>query len=442
MKNCFRSFSISVLALAAIAVGANAQTTSRVSVSTGGIQGNGASPDPHGARLSGNGLFVAFKSTASNLVAGDTNGYGDVFVRNLALGTTTRVSIATDGSQAVGGDSNNPSISADGRYVCFTSFATNLVSGGTTGSHIYVRDTLNNTTNIVSVNPAGLPANGISDSSAISGDGQIIAFRSSATDLVLTATSGSQVFARNMTSGTTVLVSTPDGVTSSNGSSGQLQQGVSADGRYVGFSSNASNLVAGDTNGTYDVFLRDLQTSTTERVSVGAGGVQGNGDSYSSVMSSDGRYVAFSSTASNLVTGDTNGHTDVFLRDRQLGTTTRISVDSSGKQGNLSSGTGNGWGVSISGDGRYVAFQSLSDNLIGANKDKNGVEDVFLKDRTTGKTTMISVTSAGSPANGASGGAFLSADGRYVSFFSLAANLVAGDTNGYQDVFVRGPLFP
>jgi flagellin-like hook-associated protein FlgL len=198
----------------------------------------------------------------------------------------------------------------------------------------------------------------------------------------------------------------------------------------VVFSSIASNLVAGDTNGQLDVFVHDRQTGTTTRVSVDSSGNEANGDNWNGSISGDGRYVVIESSATNLATGDTNGVDDIFVHDRQTGTTTRVSVDSSGLEANAGSDSS-----SVSGDGRYVAFRSTATNLVAG--DTNGVDDVFVHDRQTGQTTRISVDNSGAEGNGTSGfGTDISADGQYVAFRSTASNLVAGDTNGVDDVFV------
>ncbi len=190
------------------------------------------------------------------------------------------------------------------------------------------------------------------------------------------------------------------------------------------------NLVAGDTNNENDVFVRDRQTGTTSRVSVSSSGVQANALSGGAAISADGRYVAFRSYASNLVAGDTNIDPDVFLRDRQTGTTSRASVSNSGVQANSGSDS-----AAISPDGRYVAFRSYASNLVAG--DTNIDPDVFLRDRQTGTTSRVSVSSSGTQANGGSYGAAISADDRYVAFASEASNLVAGDTNNTYDVFVH-----
>jgi Tol biopolymer transport system component len=178
------------------------------------------------------------------------------------------------------------------------------------------------------------------------------------------------------------------------------------------------------------VISGEVSAQTTERVSVDSTGVEGNGESRWPSISSDGRYVGFSSSATNLVTGDTNGSYDVFVYDRQTGQTIRVSVDSTGVQANIDSS----WS-SISSDGRYVAFSSIATNLVAG--DTNGSYDVFVYDRQTGQTIRVSVDSTGVQGNGESFWPSISSDGRYVVFDSLAMNLVAGDTNGSRDIFVR-----
>jgi Tol biopolymer transport system component len=208
---------------------------------------------------------------------------------------------------------------------------------------------------------------------------------------------------------------------------------VSSRGRYVLFTSDASNLVPGDTNGTADVFVRDRRTGKTKGVSVSLHGAQGRGQSDGAWLTGDGRYALFGSYAANLVPGDTNGEPDVFVRDLGAGTTERVSVGKGGAQANGSSGA---LGRTVTRDGRYVVFLSAATNLVPG--DTNGANDVFVRDRKLGTTERVSVPAAGGQANGPSIDPLsLSGDGRFVAFTSEATNLVKGDTNGTQDVFVR-----
>ncbi len=207
--------------------------------------------------------------------------------------------------------------------------------------------------------------------------------------------------------------------------------GLSFDGRYAVFSSDASNLVRADTNGTRDVFVRDRQAGTTRRVSLSGTGAQGNEESFGISITPDGRYVAFTSRASNLVGGDTAGQTDAFLKDLRTGRTTRISVSGTGAQGNSES-----TGPKISANGRYVVFQSWATNLVEGDTTADAA-DVFVRDLRTRTTDLVSVSSTGEQANDYTAGVAISDDGRYVTFVSYATNLVPGDTNDAADVFLR-----
>jgi Tol biopolymer transport system component len=205
---------------------------------------------------------------------------------------------------------------------------------------------------------------------------------------------------------------------------------ISAHGRFVAFTSSASNLVPRDTNNDRDVFVRDRMAQVTRRVSVGPGGQQTNGESFEAAISADGRFVAFESYASNLVAGDTNNTWDVFVRDRKAQLTRRVSVGPGGQQAN----NGRSY-TAISAHGRFVTFVSFATNLVTG--DTNGIDDVFVRDRKAHVTRRVSVGPGGHQANNYSCCAAVSADGRFVTFVSSASNLVAGDTNGTQDVFVR-----
>ena len=257
---------------------------------------------------------MAFSSAASNLVPGDTNNSIDIFLRDLSTNTTTLLSASSSGDRG-NDDSELASISANGRFVAFRSDATNLVPGDTNDrDDIFVRDLSSNTTTLVSVSSNGDRAN----SSSFSGS-------------------------------------------------------ISADGRFVAFSSRATNLVPGDTNDRGDIFVRDLSTNTTTRVSISSTGNQGNQNSYTPSISADGRFVTFESDASNLVPGDTNNNLDIFVRDLSMNTTTRLSVDSTGNQGNNDSEF-----PSISANGQKVAFSSFASNLVPG--DTNNGPDLFVAD--------------------------------------------------------------
>jgi Tol biopolymer transport system component len=429
-------FAFTLIAAAAPAWAAG--TTTLVSVSSGGARGDGESAFP---AVSADGRFVAFVSAADNLVVGDTNRAKDVFVRDRSLSRTERVSVSSGGAQAdgdsglFGGSTSIPvAISADGRFVAFVSRATNLVLGDTNfAPDVFVRDRKLATTIRVSVAPSGVQALGQSPSVSISADGRFVAFQSDAANLVAGDTNRTyDVFVRDRTNRTTQYVSRSFGGRQGDGAS--IAPAISADGQHVVFASAATNLVPGDTNGQYDVFVRDRVASQTKRVSVATGGTQGDRASglEGAAISADGQIAAVASDARNLVPRDTNLTTDVFVRDRTAGTTARVSLANSGAEAN-----GFSFLPAISADGRLVAFGSWADNLTG--NPANGVPDVFVRDRRTGVTALVSVAVSGGSANRHSGqnGVAISADGRFVAFQSYASNLVLGDTNNVGDVFVR-----
>jgi hypothetical protein len=345
----------------------------------------------------------------------------------LLPGATTRVSVATNGRQG-DLDSGHAALSADGRFVAFESDATNLVPDDVNYyKDVFVRDRLTSVTARVSVGTGGEEANLGSSAPAISASGRYVAFESFATNLVSGDTnSATDVFVRDCTTNATNRVSVASNGTQAYGSS--YTPAISADGRYVAFSSDANNLVPNDTNGWSDIFVHDRDAHHTTKVSVASDGTQGNQSSSWPAISADGRYVAFDSTASTLVANDTNGWSDIFVHDRETGQTTRVSVTSEGVQGNQAS-----WHPAISANGRYVAFDSRATNLVPG--DSNGTWDVFVHDRATGATTRVSVSTQGVQGYGRSTRPAISADGRVVAFESEADNLVAGGANGTSDIF-------
>ena len=408
-----------------------AQVTQRLSLSSSGVQSNGTSarqPD-----LTPDARYVAFEDTASNLVAGDTNGTVDVFVRDRQTGTTVRASVDAGGVEG-NGDSRGPCISADGRYVMFASTSSNLVPGDANGvQDIILKDLQTGAVEIVSLDSFGAPSNGDSFFPACSSDARYVVFMSLGSTLVGGDLNGERdIFVRDRQLGLTERVSVSSAGVEGDGDC-PLYPSISRDGRYVAFYSDSTNLVAGDTNATYDVYLRDRQLATTERINVSSGGAQANASSSLGCVTDDGRYVTFMSIATNLVPGDTNGLIDCFVRDRTLGTTERISVSQGGAQGNDISEY-----PMPSADGRYIVFTSNASTLIAG--DTNGVKDTFLRDQLTGAIERISVGSGNEEGNARTYYyPTISPDGRYVVFAGLASNLVPGDTNGTTnyDVFLR-----
>lgn len=406
---------------------AAAPPVERVSVADDGSQASMApSDDPS---ISGDGTRIAFESEDDDLVPGDTNGKDDIFVRDTVAGTTTRVSVASDGTQG-NNHSRLPVISADGTKVAFISWASNLVAGDTNvREDVFIHDLTTGATTRASLahDDSQVPLVLVSTIS-ISGDGSKVAFVSDWSTLVPSDTNGAlDVFVRDMVAGTTTRVSVATG--GAEGDMGSSSPSLSADGTTVAFESNARNLVAGDTNLFADVFLHDLGTGTTTRVSVSDSEAEATGGrSIQPSLNADGTRVAFESRATNLVTGDTNGSFDVFVRDTVAGTTVRASVASDETQANDSSGA-----PAINGDGTKVAFHSVATNLVTG--DSNVALDVFVRDLTDGTTARVSLTDAGAQAGGISDAPSISTSGTRIAFNSRTA-LVASDTNGSDDAYV------
>lgn len=388
---------------------ASAGTIERVSVSTAGAEANASS---NLSSINADGRFVVFESSASNLVAGDTNGAWDVFVHDRNTGATERVSVNSTEGQA-NNSSINPAISPDGRFVAFESTATNLVPGDANGTtDVFVRDRQAGTTERISVNSSEIQGNSYSFKAVLSADGRFVAFASNATNLAANDTNGIwDIFVRDRQTGTTERVSVDDA-----GFLYQESPAINADGRFVAYVAETADVA--------NVLVRDRQTETTEAVSVDSNEVGGNDHSFEPVLSADGRFVVFNSRASNLVPGDTNDLGDVFVRDRQMGATERVSVDSSESQLNYGS-----WSGSINADGRFVAFEAYPGNLPDG--------QIYVRDRLDGTTEKVSVNINGTQSNDHSGTPSISADARFVVFRSDSTNLVDGDTNHATDIFVR-----
>lgn len=393
--------------------------------------------------ISRDGNYIAFTSSSSDLVNGDTNNTIDVFVRDLVNNSTVLVSVDSNGAIA-NGRSGNPNISADGSRVVFTSTATNLAANDANGqADVFVRNLLTGETILISRTPSGGVGNNVSgDISSvssnlsipvISGDGNFVVFASLANNLVTDDTNSiADGFVVPVENGNPTLISrrsvTSNTRTGSGDSVTSRGSSVSADGRFVVFTSKASELVPEDTNGFSDVFLRDRQTGTTTLISRTRTGTSGNGASDNPLISADGRYIVFTSAASDLVDGDANGAIDIFWFDRdtqQLRLVSRAFDETA-------SANGTSLNPVMSSDGRFVAFTSTATNLVSG--DDNNLQDVFIWDSQTGNTTLVSRGSASS--NGTSEQVVISANGQYVAFVSDATNLVNGDTNGKKDVFV------
>ena len=403
--------------------------TTLVSVKSQNKQSNGASSDPS---ASDTGQFIAFVSLATNLAKPCNNGASHIFVRDRTAGTTTCVSVNSNGEQS-DQDSHAPAISPDGRFVAFDSAATNLTGDKCDNgfNHIFVRDRTAGTTTCVSVNSDGKQGNQNSHAPAISSDGRFVAFDSAATNL----TGGkcdngfNHIFVRDRSAGTTTCVSVRSNGAEGNGDS--FEPSISSDGQIVVFQSLATNLTTRCTNGNSHVYLHDLTTGQTKCLSVDSNGDQGDGNSDLPRISGDGLFVAFESNATNLTSRCNNAFTQIFVRDLTNDKTSCASVDNDGNQGNNHSVQ-----PSISSDGQSVAYSSIATNLTDT-RCTTGNNQIFVRDQTAKKTTCASVNSKKIEGNGDSANPSISGNGNVVAFESISDNLVKKDTNGILDVFAH-----
>jgi len=416
-------------------------TTTFVSRASGAA-GPAAEDNSFNPSISDNGRFVAFQSNANNLSDDDDENVDEnIFVRGLKNQTTTLVSRANGANGAGGNDSSSvASISAGGRFVAFQSRADNLSTKDNDAfENIFVRDLKDGTTRLVSrANGAnGAAADDSSFIPSISGNGRFVAFQSEADNLSLADNNAvTNVFVRDLKDGTTGLVSRANGANGAAADGASDFPSISANGRFVAFGSAANNLNAADVKNVGDVFVRDLKDGRTRLVSRanGANGAGGDQSSGTPSISGNGRFVAFESDADNLSLADNNAVKNVFVRDLKDGTT-RLVSRANGANG--AAADDNSSRPSISADGRFVTFESDADNLSLA--DNNAVTNVFVRNLKDGTTRLVSRANG---ANGAGGDdvsdqASISGNGRFVAFRSDADNLSADDNKEVGDIFVR-----
>lgn len=401
----------------------------RANLDSSGNQANAYSQISGDVSMSKDGRYIAFSSAASNLVAGDTNGKHDIFVKDKTTGTTTRVNVSSGGSQATT-DTAESIISGNGQFVLFASDSTNLIASDTNNKvDLFLRDLQAGTTEAISSTPGGTQGNNHSGAIGfdISADGRFVVFSSSATNLVAGDTNGvDDVFIKDRKLNTLQLVSKSSGGTLGNASS--RRPSVSCDGAYISFTSYSTNLVASDSNGVSDVFLVErIGGDSIKNVTLAGNGDVGSNDP--ALISCDSSSLVFTSSATNLVAGDTNSREDIFTYNILAETFERISVSTAGVQASFHSDH-----PSISADGKYVAFDSGASNLVSG--DTNATSDVFLRDRIGGTTERVSMRTASTQASGGSFMSSISADGQFVVYNSFDAGLVGSDTNGFEDVFV------
>jgi Tol biopolymer transport system component len=420
MKKWFAACAVVVSAAVAVGVMALAGATQE-GVPAGGLQANAESF----GRISGDGRFVVFWSKASNLVAGDTNGSEDVFLRDLRTGKTERVSVSRAGREG-NGDSSFPHVSADGRFVCFMSRASNLVPGDTNAAfEVLLRDRQKGTTERVSLTSTGAQVNGSSAGGSVTDDGRCIVFWSSAADLAPGSGRNAtfSVFVRDREKGTTECVSINSAGQPANRDCNFAT--LSSDGRFVTFASDATDLAPGPNAASIEMFLHDRLKHTTERISGGIASLQGPGlKCVGAQVSADGRSVYFVRVSNMSLAAPLLGRSELFVRDRQQGSVERLLPPEP-------------WGRwDLTPDGRFLALEVHPTS----SEDNQPWSQIFLLDRKTNKRELISASTIGKPSHGSSQIPSLSADGRFVCFSSPASDLVPGDTNGCKDVFVRDRL--
>ena len=377
--------------------------------------------------LSGNGRLVAFESLDSSFVAGDSNSAHDIFVFDRQTATIELLSRGFAG--AVANDSSlNPSISFDGRFVVFESNASNLVANDGNGfKDVFLIDRQTGTLALLSRAVAGADTDAASFSPALSADGRYVAFVSSASNLVANDSNGQDdIFVLDRQSATISLVSAASPAQAANAAS--FSPVLSGDGRYVAFGSSASNLVSNDSNGQDDIFVLDRQNASIQLVSGGLAGLGANASSAAPALSGDGRYIAFESYATNLVANDTNAYSDVFVFDQAQGTLRRLSLR------NNIQGDGDSSAAAVSGDGRYVVFQTNATNLLG--NDTNNATDLIRYALADGSSMRISRGFDGSASNAAMLAPTLSYDGSMIGFESYASNLLPTPTTTEGNIYL------
>ena len=386
-----------------------------VSKDAAGLQGNNVSNWP---RISADGNYIVFQSVATNLVTPNTTGQ-QVFRKNVLTGEVRLVSADSAGTQG-NGASSLPVVSDDGRYVAFHSSSTNLVTPNTTGTEVFRKDMLTGEVKLVSANAAGTEGDGASSTPAISADGRYVAFYSSSTNLVSPATTGTQVFRKDLTTGEVKLASADAAGTQGNGGPVYWPD-ISSSGRYVSFTSTSTNLVTPATSGQ-ELFSKDMLTGEIKLASSDAAGAESNNANGYPSYSDDARYVSFASNATNLIPAV--GFQQVYRKDLISGAIALVSADASGAQG-----IGMSTYSSLSADGRFVAFDSSATNLVAPATTGN---QIFRKDMAGGEVLLASSTAAGAQGNLFSSAASMTPDARYVAFHSSATNLVTPATTGTQ----------
>lgn len=398
-----------------------ATATTLVSRSQSGEPGAGDSTAPS---IAADGTRIAFLSGASDLVPEDTNDAVDAFVYE--AGTITRVSLRRNGRQA-SKRAREVMLAPDGMHVALVTSARLTGDDEDRAADVYVRTLGTGATTLVSSTAREEAITMSTKDVAVSDRATSVAFTTAAPAHRLDRNGVDDVYVKNTATGATPIISLAADGTDADGPSRHAS--IEAGGRLVAFESDATDLVDPDTNGTTDIFVRDRGSKQTYMVSLSSQGVAGNGPSFNPYISPNGGYVVFESDASNLVPSDDNGHRDVFLHDLATRQTSRISVTS--EEGQLDGPSSD---ASVSSDGHFVVFVSTAPALVG-----DGPAQVFLRDLLTGATRALSTTAGGQLADGVSRSPVLSGDASLVTFASAASNLVPDHTGSFEDVYVRSP---
>jgi Tol biopolymer transport system component len=429
-----RSFSVVIAALICVLSGGPDRSEPARLVTRGpdGRAAQGRS-GMHGLDLSARGDRLVFESDAGDLVPGDRNRQPDVFLHDTETGAIRRLSEGPDGTDA-DGPSRDPHLSADGTWVAYTTHARNLLPGKSTAlGDIVLHDIAGGHAALISRGADGSEGTGTSSLPDLSDDGSFIVYQSWSDNLVSGDTNAAcDIFLFDRTTGTTTRMSmTPAGGEADGNST---HPAISGDGRFISFSSDATNLVFDDTNGVADLFVVNRETGTIERVNLGPDDCQADafgGLFPESVLSQDGRFVAYVSLASNLVEIATPSLVEqIYLRDRKRGTTRRVSISSTGEAADDRC-----FCPTITADGRLIGFQSLARNLLG--NDRDTVADAYVFDRRTRAVRVISSAQNTSGARGDCQRIVISPEGCTVAFSSRASDLVQGDENDASDVFLK-----
>jgi hypothetical protein len=435
VKNKVRAFLfVSVASLLAVGLSLHPRASATVpgvneitSVSSGGAQGD-QNADSN-TSISGDGRYVVFASRATNLVSSDTNAKSDIFVRDRASSTTTRISVSSSGTQA-NDDSSDPRISNDGRYVVFASVASNLVTGDTNSAQdVFIHDMQTGTTVAADTNASGTLSNNNSEWPDISADGRFVVFDSVGSNLVSGINPngvGAQIFVKDMYVGAIKTLSVDGSGNEGNGASSIPK--IDCSGNVVTFYSDASNIVSGDTNGHGDIFVDVLGWSGDQLDNVTQ---SANNLAEYPAISCNGNVISYASGATNIVSGDANGYWDIFGYNRLTKSNTMISLTSTGAQGNDHSSY-----PSVSDDGRYVAFQSNATNFSIYPDGWSPSANIFVHDNKTGSTQVITFSQVSTGyLTGDAGTPTISADGSSVAYVYGSNHLISSDTNGYIDIY-------